>query len=242
MTAPLSFQGVTKRYGSRVVLDALDLELRAGETLGLVGINGAGKSTLLKAALDLSAIDAGTITIFARDHRCAPAREPLAYLAENFQPPHFATGRDYLRFVAELHRVIPTPARLEEECALLELDPRVLNRPVREYSKGMRQKLGLIGAVVTDRTLLILDEPMSGLDPKARALFKDRLGAAKAAGTTLFFSTHLLDDIGAVCDRIAVLDAGRIRYAGTVAAFTQAYPAASLESSFLRCLSEVDAA
>lgn len=242
MTAPLSFQGVTKRYGARVVLDALDLELRAGETLGLVGINGAGKSTLLKAALDLNAIDAGSITIFGLDHRRAQAREPLAYLAENFQPPHFATGRDYLRFVAELHRVSPGPARLDEECALLELDPRVLDKPVREYSKGMRQKLGLIGAVVTDRPLLVLDEPMSGLDPKARALFKARLGAAKAAGATLFFSTHLLDDIGAVCDRIAVLDAGRIRYAGTVAAFAEAYPAATLESSFLRCLSEVNAA
>ncbi len=242
MTAPLVFRGVTKRYGTRTVLDALDLELRAGETLGLVGINGAGKSTLLKAALDLSAIDSGSITIFDHDHHRAPAREPLAYLAENFQPPHFATGRDYLRFIAQLHRVTPSPARLAEECALLELDPRVLDDPVREYSKGMRQKLGLIGAVVTDRSLLLLDEPMSGLDPKARALFKARLGAAKAAGATLFFSTHLLDDIGAVCDRIAVLAAGRIRYVGSVAAFAAAYPAATLESSFLRCLREVEAA
>tara|TARA_R110002096_G_scaffold16991_2_gene58401 strand:- start:3238 stop:3966 length:729 start_codon:yes stop_codon:yes gene_type:complete len=242
MTAPLSFRRVTKRYGARAVLDTLDLELHAGETLGLVGMNGAGKSTLLKAALDLTTLDAGSITLGGVDHRRAAAREPLAYLAENFQPPHFATGRDYLNYVARLHRVTPMPARLDAECAALELDPGVLDEPVRQYSKGMRQKLGLIGAVVTDRTLLILDEPLSGLDPKARALFKARLGAAKAAGTTIFFSTHLLDDIGAVCDRIAVLDGGRIRYTGTVAAFADAYPAASLEASFLRCLSEVDAA
>lgn len=242
MTAPLLFRGVTKRYGSRVVLDALDLELQAGEALGLIGINGAGKSTLLKAALDLSAIDAGSISIFDLDHRRTAAREPLAYLAENFQPPHFATGRDYLRFVAALHRLSPGPARLEEECALLELDPRVLDQRLREYSKGMRQKLGLIGALVTDRKLLVLDEPMSGLDPKARSLFTARLGAAKAAGTTLFFSTHLHGDIGEICDRIAVLDGGRIRYAGSVAAFIEAYPAANPEGAFLRCLNGANAA
>ncbi|MGR9093030.1 MAG: ABC transporter ATP-binding protein [Gammaproteobacteria bacterium] len=242
MTAPLSFHGVTKRYGARTVLDALDLEVADGETLGLVGINGAGKSTLLKALLDLSAIDAGSISICGVDHRRTQAREPLAYLAENFQPPHFATGRDYLRFVARLHRVNPTPARLDHECALIELNPRMLDEPVRQYSKGMRQKLGLIGALLADCSLLILDEPMSGLDPKARALFKARLGAAKTAGATIFFSTHMLDDVGAVCDRIAVLDDGRIRYAGPVAAFAEAYPAASLETSFLHCLSEAGAA
>lgn len=236
MTAPLSFRGVTKRYGATVVLDALDLEVVNGETLGLVGINGAGKSTLLKALLDLTTIDAGRIAIRGVDHRRTAAREPLAYLAENFQPPHFATGRDYLRFVARLHRVNPSPARLDEECAQLELSPRVLDEPLRQYSKGMRQKLGLIGALLAQRSLLILDEPMSGLDPKARALFKARLGAAKAAGATVFFSTHLLDDVGAICDRIAVLDAGRICYTGTVAAFAAAYPAASLETSFLHCL------
>lgn len=242
MSALLSFQGVTKRYGGRAVLDRLDLEVADGETLGLVGINGAGKSTLLKALLDLTAIDAGSIAIRGVDHRRTAAREPLAYLAENFQPPHFATGRDYLGFVARLHRVNPVSARLERECALLELDPRVLDEPVRQYSKGMRQKLGLIGALLADRSLLILDEPLSGLDPKARALFKARLEAAKAAGTTLFFSTHLLDDVGALCDRLAVLDDGRIRYAGTVAAFAETYPAASLESSFLRCLTGAGAA
>lgn len=242
MTASLSIVGVTKRYGARTVLDAFDLEVADGETLGLVGINGAGKSTLLKALLDLTAIDAGSITIRGIDHRRAEAREPLAYLAENFQPPHFATGREYLRFVARLHRVNPSPARLDEECAALELDPRVLDEPVRDYSKGMRQKLGLIGTLLADRSLLILDEPMSGLDPKARALFKARLGAARAAGATLFFSTHLLDDVAVVCDRIAVLDDGRIRYVGRIAAFTETYPAASLESSFLRCLAGSGAA
>jgi len=233
---PLSFTRVVKRYGTNTVLDELDLVVAPGETLGLVGINGAGKSTLLKALLDLTAIDSGDISIYGGHHRRTAAREPIAYLAEQFQPPYFARGIDYLRFVARLHRVTVKQVRVEEECALLELDPAALGQPVSQYSKGMRQKLGLIGCMLTDRPLLILDEPMSGLDPKARALFKARLERAKKAGVTVFFSTHLLDDVGRLCDRIAVLDGGSIRFLGTVEAFAAAHPADGLEASFLACL------
>jgi ABC-2 type transport system ATP-binding protein len=217
-------------------LRGVDLEIAAGETVGLIGINGAGKSTLLKALLDLTAVDGGSIELFGIDHRHTRARDKLAYLAEHFMAPYYAHGDDLLRFMSRLHDARPTRTEILVECASLELEVDALGRPTREYSKGMIQKLGLIGCLVTRRPLLILDEPMSGLDPKARALFKARLTRLKDEGVTIFFSTHLLDDVGVVCDRVAILDAGRIRFHGTIAEFGAEYHGANLEASFLNCI------
>jgi len=233
---PVSFQGVAKSYGKHPVLNDIDLQVLPGQTLGLVGLNGAGKSTLLKSLLDLTAIDAGRIEIFGSDHRHPDARSSVAYLAENFQPQHFVHGADFLRFITQLHGVSLTQAAVDAECAALELDRAALDRPVKEYSKGMRQKLGLIGCLLSERPLLVMDEPMSGLDPQARALFGRRLRRLKDNGTSLFFSTHLLEDVSALCDCMAVLHDGRIRFDGAVESFTRAYPADSLESAFLRCI------
>jgi len=238
MAPPLLFSKVAKRYGTREVLRGLDLEIASGETVGLIGINGAGKSTMLKAILDLTSIEGGRIEVFGTDHRQTSARDQLAYLAEYFMAPHYASGDDFLKFVARLHATKPSRATIEAECASLELDVAVLSRPAREYSKGMTQKLGLIGCLLARRPLLILDEPMSGLDPKARALFKARLMRLKEEGVTIFFSTHLLDDVAVVCDRVAILDGGRIRFHGAVEEFQSAHHAATLEESFLRCIGE----
>lgn len=236
MSLPVLFSNVTKRYGTRAILRGVDLEIASGETVGLIGINGAGKSTLLKAMLDLTSIDDGRIELFGSIHTVTAARDRLAYLAERFIPPHYATGHDFLRFMSRLHRSDPTEAAIREECLGLELDFNVLRRPVREYSKGMTQKLGLIACLLVQRPLLVLDEPMSGLDPKARALFKARLARLKDAGVTTFFSTHLLDDVAVICDRVAVLDVGQIRFTGTVADFQVAHRGATLEESFLSCI------
>ena len=236
MPHPVQFSSVTKRYGTRPVLRGVDLEIAAGETVGLIGINGAGKSTLLKAMLDLTSIDSGRIDLFGSSHSQTAARDKLAYLAERFIPPHYANGDDFLHFMSELHNSEPSEAAIQAECQSLELDIEALQRPVREYSKGMTQKLGLIACLLVLRPLLVLDEPMSGLDPKARALFKARLARLKDAGVTTFFSTHLLDDVAVICDRVAILDAGRIRFTGTVADFQAAHGGDTLEESFLSCI------
>jgi len=236
MTALLEFASVSKRFGRRTVLADVNLSVARGEAVGLVGINGAGKTTLIRALLDLGRIDGGHISIAGRAHTATAARAHLAYLAERFSPPWFATGFELLRHLCALQGVAFDGAAARAEAAGLDLDVEALDRPTREYSKGMAQKLGLIAAILPGCPLLVLDEPMSGLDPKARALIKRRLLALRASGTTLFFSTHLLPDVEALCDRVAVLHAGRIVWQGAPESMLTHYRARDLETAFLTAI------
>ncbi len=232
----LEFRAVAKSFGARRVLDEVSFEVAPGEALGLLGVNGAGKTTLLRALLDLARPDSGTISVFGTPSFDPAARAHLSYLAERFNPPSFATGAELLRYLLALHGQALVVAEAEAEAVALDLEPSALARPLREYSKGMAQKLGLIACILARRALLVLDEPMSGLDPRARLLFKRRLAAQKAAGATLFFSTHLLADVEALCDRIAVLDNARLVFVGAPAIFLQHYSAGTIEEAFLNCL------
>ncbi|MGE0485221.1 MAG: ABC transporter ATP-binding protein [Gammaproteobacteria bacterium] len=237
MSVPmLELAGVTKRYGARAVLDGIDLVVGTGEALGLVGVNGAGKTTLIRGLLDLNRIDGGRIVIAGRGHTETGARAALSYLAERFNPPRFATGAEFLRHALALHGARFDAGAAADEAARLDLDPAALCRPVREYSKGMAQKLGLVAAILPRTPLLVLDEPMSGLDPKARALVKRRLGELHAAGATLFFSTHLLADVEALCERIALLHGGRIVFSGPPGELLARHGCATLEAAFLAAI------
>jgi ABC-2 type transport system ATP-binding protein len=178
----LAFRGVGKSFGQRVVLADINLEIARGEALGLVGVNGAGKTTLLRALLDLARPDQGSIEVFGTPASQADARQHLSYLAERFSPPGFATGLELLRYLLALHGLTFDLAQAREQALALDLDPAALARPARHYSKGMAQKLGLIACVLARRPLLVLDEPMSGLDPRARARFKRCLAAPAGDG------------------------------------------------------------
>ena len=232
----LAFRAVGKSFGAQVVLADVTLDVTPGEALGLVGVNGAGKTTLLRALLDLSRPDCGSIEVFGSPANQTRARAHLSYLAERCNPPGFATGLEVLHYLLALHGQPLDRAEAEAEALALDLEPAALARPARQYSKGMAQKLGLIACLLARRPLLVLDEPMSGLDPRARALFKRRLAAQKAAGVTLFFSTHLLADVEALCDRIAVLDGGRMVFVGAPAILLEQQGAANLEDAFLSCI------
>ncbi len=234
----LALRAVGKSFGERVVLTDVTFDVAPGEALGLVGVNGAGKTTLLRALLDLSRPDHGSIEVFGTPTSVASARAHLSYLAERFNPPGFASGLELLRYLLALHGVALDTAEAEAEAQGLDLDSLALARPARHYSKGMAQKLGLMACILAHRPLLVLDEPMSGLDPRARVLFKRRLVAQKAAGVTLFFSTHLLADVEALCDRIAVLDGGRVIFVGAPAALLAQQGADNLEDAFLSCISQ----
>jgi ABC-2 type transport system ATP-binding protein len=236
MVQALRLEGVVRRYGANAVLDGVSLAVEPGESLALVGLNGAGKTTLIKGLLDFTHVDAGRIQVFGVDHRLPAARSRLAYLPERFLPPYFLTGGEFLRHITALHRAQASEEEMARAAAALDLAAEALARPVRTYSKGMAQKLGLAGCLLSGRDLLVLDEPMSGLDPRARALLRGELRSLKAAGRTLFFSTHLLADVEALCDRLAILHRGRVCFVGTPAQCCRCYGAADLEQAFLGAL------
>ena len=231
------FSGVSKRLGRRPVLEDLSLEVHAGEIFGLVGTNGAGKTTCIKCLLDLCHYDSGRIHIFGRPAGEPESRRPLAYLPERFVPPRHLLGREFLDFMAAMHRVEPSPGRVREVLAALDLAPSTLDEPVRDYSKGMAQKLGLAACFLAAKSLLVFDEPMSGLDPKARVLARQHLGELRDGGATVFFSTHLLSDAGGLCDRMGVLHDGAMRFVGSPAHLRERFPAPTLEESWLACIS-----
>jgi len=232
----LRFSKVAKSYGGVAALSDLSLEVRRGAFFGLVGINGAGKTTLIKCLLDFCAADAGAIEIFGVAHRSTASRARLAYLPERFSPPHYLTGRDFMRYMLELYRAPYDEARVAQLFAALDLDSGALDRPARAYSKGMTQKLGLAACLLSGKDLYVLDEPAGGLDPKARALLKAQLKALRAAGRTVFFTSHALADVAELCDEVAVLHAGRLRFAGTPRELVARHGSSDLEQAFLATL------
>jgi ABC-2 type transport system ATP-binding protein len=237
MTVPvIRAAGVEKRFGKTPVLRGVDLEIAAGEFLGLAGVNGAGKTTLLKCMLDFCAVDGGAIELFGIRHTEPRSRARLAFLPERFVPPYYLTGRDFLSFMLRLQQRRYDEAEVLAMLEGLDLDPGALARPVRAYSKGMTQKLGLAACFLARRDLYVLDEPMSGLDPKARACVKALLGRLRAEGRTLFFTSHALADIEEICDRMVVLHQGVPYFSGAPRSLCEHYGENSTERAFLRCI------
>lgn len=229
-------QGLAKRYGARRALDGVDLRIPAGAAFGLVGANGAGKTTFIKCALDHCAPDAGSVSLFGAPSGEPAARARLAYLPERFSPPHYLRGAEFLEMAAGLAGARFARARAERVAAELELDPAALERPVRELSKGMTQKLGLAACFLPEKDFYLLDEPMSGLDPASRIAVKAILARLNREGRTLFFTSHVLADVDELCSAIAVLDGGRIRFHGEPRELCARHGEASLERAFLKCI------
>jgi len=225
-----------KRYGGVRALAGVDLEVAAGEAFGLVGANGAGKTTLIKCLLDLAAPDAGALEIFGVPAGLPSSRRRLAYLPERFVPPHYLRGGEFLRAMLGLAGEDYDEARAAAMCEALELERAALERPVRQLSKGMTQKLGLAACFLVPRDLVLLDEPMSGLDPAARVAVKTVLRRLGAAGRTLFFTSHVLADVEELCSSIAVLERGSLRFRGAPAVLCARTGEARLEAAFLRCI------
>tara|TARA_R110000782_G_scaffold166718_3_gene258626 strand:- start:1798 stop:2523 length:726 start_codon:yes stop_codon:yes gene_type:complete len=232
----LNIEKLNQDYGKQSVLTDINLSVRQGEYIGLVGVNGAGKTTLIKAVLDFISIDSGEIKIFGKSHRETSSREALSFLPEKFIPPYYLTGRDFLAYMAKLNQIELNGADIEKLFEILDLEMSALKKSVRQYSKGMAQKLGLAACFLSQRPMLFFDEPMSGLDPKARAYLKRHLENLKTEGKTLFFSTHLLADVESICDRIIVLHDGKICFNGTPSQCCEDFNAKDLENAYLNCI------
>jgi ABC-2 type transport system ATP-binding protein len=229
MTASaLRFDHIVKRYDKKEVLKGITLEVRPGEAFALVGMNGAGKTTLIKCLLDFHELDSGAIAIFGAAHRDHGARRRLGFL----------TGADFLKYMLTLQDLPYQRSEAVAMLAALDLDPAALDTTVRAYSKGMSQKLGLAACLLARKDLYVLDEPMSGLDPKARALLKARLLALRERGATLFFSSHALADVDEICDRMAILHGGELRFVGSPAECRSRFQGATLEQAYMACIAE----
>src|SRR5262245_44320820 len=237
MPEPLvRFRGVSKRFGRAEVLRGIDLDLLPGSCVGLAGVNGAGKTTLVKCLLDFCELDSGAIEVHGVEHGRPQARARLAFLPERFTAPYFLTGREFISMMLELFGRPYEDERVRSMFAALDLDSSALDKPVRELSKGMTQKLGLAACFLSERDLYVLDEPMTGLDPLARARAKELLLKMKSEGRTLFFSSHSLADVEEVCDQITVLHNGTLAYSGAPGGLRDRYGESSLERAFLKCI------
>jgi ABC-2 type transport system ATP-binding protein len=232
----IGVRDVRKRFANTSVFDGLNLEVPAGSIFALVGANGAGKTTCIKMLLDFAVADAGTITLFGDHHRRSASRSRLAFLPERFLPPHHLTGFEFLDYTARLYGNEPDRERAANAAVRLDLDPGALRRPARSYSKGMAQKLGLASCLMSGKELLILDEPMDGLDPKARLLVKSLMGELRAQGRGVFFSTHVLADAQAVCDQLAILHRGKARFSGSPRQCMARYGGQDLEQAYFNCI------
>lgn len=237
MNHPLSINNIHKNFGGKIVLNGISFEVPANQIFGFVGLNGIGKTTLIKIILDLLRADQGSVDIFGQDNFLPAARRNIAYLPEKFQPSSNLQGLEFLRFVSRFHLQNFDEKKVRQAANSLMLDYNVLNLRVSKYSKGMTQKLGLMATFLSKANLIILDEPMSGLDPTARINLKQQLLDYKQAGNTIFFSSHILSDIDEICDQIAVLHKGQIIFRGTPQGFKTEQQEQNLERAFLKAIS-----
>ena len=203
-------EGLGKRFGGVEALAPLDLEVALGEVLGYLGPNGAGKTTTIRLLLGYLHPSAGSASVlgFDTERDSIAIRGRVGYLPGGIALYDTMSGADLLDYLCRLYR--RAPVRRAELADRLEMADATLQRPVRDYSRGMRQKLGIIQALQHDPELAILDEPTEGLDPLMQRAFYDLLAEIRRDGRTIFFSSHILSEVERVCDRVAIIRQGRL--------------------------------
>lgn len=235
-TLPLKIDSIAKAFKKKQVLYDVSLDIKPGEIFGLIGLNGVGKTTLIKIILDLLEQDQGEVKLFGDSSAKPKTRKQLAYLPEKFHPSPFLKGEEFLHLSQTYYQKPLTNKEIYELADRLGLDQKALGQPIRKYSKGMGQKLGLLSIFLSQAPLLLLDEPMSGLDPKARIQLKDMLLEYKKQGNTIFFSSHILADIEEICDQIAIIHDTHVVYQGSPKKFLKQQKEKHLERAFLRAV------
>lgn len=234
----LTIKNLTKRYGDTVAVDNISLEIADGEIYGFIGHNGAGKTTTLKAVVGIHSFDNGEILIDGTSIKDNPieAKRKIAYIPDNPDLYEYMKAIDYLDFISNIFEV---PAdireqRIDKYAEMLEIKEH-LNQDIASFSHGMKQKLAIIGALVHDPKLIIMDEPFVGLDPKASFQLKQVMKEMCEKGVSIFFSTHVLDTAEKLCDKVAIIKNGKLIRCGTM---EEVKGDESLEEAFLELESE----
>jgi ABC-2 type transport system ATP-binding protein len=242
MTTILRTEKLRVEYRSRelhqatkVALAGLDLEVGAGEVFGFLGPNGAGKTTTMNVLLGFVPPTSGAAYLFGIDVRQPIARQRIGYLPELTYYYKFLTAEELLRFYAKIFGLprAETDRRIDQLLKLVELES-ARKRPIKSYSKGMQQRVGLAQALINNPDLLVLDEPTSGLDPLGRMKVREIIQRLKSEGKTVFFSSHELGEVESVCDRVAIIHQGELKAIGRVQDITGRH--ASLEKAFLEII------
>ena len=234
----IELQQVTKTYAknNKKAVDNLTLKVEGGELFGFIGPNGAGKTTTIKLMTGILAPDEGTVSMAG--HNMATdrieAQKLIGYVPDGNDLYDRLTGMEYLNFMADVYQVDAArrKAHIEKYLDIFELEDAI-NSQVRSYSKGMKQKLVVIGALIHNPPVWILDEPLGGLDPRAAHLLKEEMLRHCREGNTVFFSTHVLEVAEKLCTRIGVIDHGSLRALGTLEELRSGEKGASLEELFL---------
>ena len=244
------FKNIHKKYASelgfikiRPALENLSFELHQGQTLGLIGANGAGKSTSIRLLMDFIRPDQGTIQLFNRSASDLSLRNRIGYLPETASFPSNLTILDLLRFTGATCDMTARQWQERGDYLLRELgiwDAR--KKRLRTFSKGMQQRANFVLALLNDPDLLVLDEPMSGLDPIGRGQIIDLIQRLKAEGKTILFCSHILGDVDRLVDQLLVLHKGRMLFHGLPGELLAAQGAADIESAFLALIAGHDGA
>lgn len=209
----ISVEAATKKYGEIIAVDDLSLSVAAGEIYGLIGTNGAGKSTLIRLMTGLAIPDRGTVTICGENVARAPrVKKRLGYLPEELFLYERLSGREFLQLVAGLKEA--DPATIDAEMEFFELSAAA-DKWIGGYSLGMRKKVGLAAAMIGSPAVLILDEPLNGLDVRMMRQIRLRLEAESERGRAVLVSSHVMDFVERVCHRVGVIKAGRLVAEGT---------------------------
>jgi len=240
MSAILKTEKLRVEYRSRdfrqpvkVALAGLDLEVHNGEVFGFLGPNGAGKTTTMNVLLGFIPPTGGAASLFGIDVRQPIARQRIGYLPEMTYYYKFLTAEELLRFYGKIFGLSRADAdqRIAKLLKLVELEAAA-KRPIKSYSKGMQQRVGLAQALINNPDLLILDEPTSGLDPLGRMKVREIIQRLKDEGKTVFFSSHELGEVEAICDHVAIVHQGELKALGTVKAISAGH--VNLEQAFLQ--------
>jgi polyether ionophore transport system ATP-binding protein len=214
MAPAISIAGLVKTFGSTRALDGLSLTVETGEVYGFLGPNGSGKTTTIRVLLGLLRADAGTVTLLGGDpwHDAVALHRRLAYVPGEVSLWPNLSGGEVIDLIGRLRGDL-NRRRRDELLQRFELDP---TKKARTYSKGNRQKVGLVAALASDAELLLLDEPTSGLDPLMEAVFQDCIRDVKAEGRTVLLSSHILAEVESLCDRLSIIRLGRTVQSGTL--------------------------
>ncbi len=229
----LKIEHLTKKYGDKKAVDDVSLEIKSGEIYGFIGHNGAGKTTTIKAVCGILDFDEGDIYIDGASIKASPlvCKGKLAYIPDNPELYEFMSGIGFLNFVADIFSISSSDreARIKKYAEAFEIT-KDLALPIAAYSHGMKQKLAIISALIHEPKLIIMDEPFVGLDPKASHYLKGVMREVCDNGGAIFFSTHVLEVAEKLCDKIAIIQKGRVVRSGSV---SEVKGDASLENVFL---------